>query len=168
MQNYNKKFSGMCISKVCKLAVVNIYQLPSEKGFDSENRHFCTCNVFTLKQRRNNICKMAHLLTKDTERAYPEQMLKILSTGVSVSVTKPEGGKRGHYPKQPRVSFLAFWGLMREYCQRKIRWCQRRNKTTMRKFQKGRRATMKAYGRMRRTSHLMTSGIMERARKIVV
>ena len=38
----------------------------------------------------------------------------------------------------------------------------------MRPWQKGRRGEMKAYGCMRRMSHLMTSGRMEKLRKFVV
>ena len=38
---------------------------------------------------------MAHLLTKEMEKAYPEQLVKMLSTGVASAVTNPGGGKRG-------------------------------------------------------------------------
>ena len=62
MQNYNKKFSKLRISNVCKLAGVKIYRLPSVKGFESDNRQIFMCNVFALKQCRNKLCKMAHLL----------------------------------------------------------------------------------------------------------
>ena len=54
------------------------------------------------------------------------------------------------------------------YCQRKFVLCLRRNTTTMRPWQKGRRWEMKAYGWMGRTIQLMTSGKMEKVRKIVV
>ena len=37
IQNYNKKFSKLCISNVCKLEGVKIYRLLSVKGFDGEN-----------------------------------------------------------------------------------------------------------------------------------
>ena len=37
MQNYNKKFSKLCISNVCKLAGVNFYRLLSVKGFEGKN-----------------------------------------------------------------------------------------------------------------------------------
>ena len=94
IQNYNKKFSKLRISNVCKLAGVKIYQLPSVKGFDSENGQLFTCNMFTLKQCKNKLCKMAHLLPPDMDKAYPEQLVKVLSTGVAAVVTKPEGGKR--------------------------------------------------------------------------
>ena len=94
MKNYNKKFSELCISNVCKLAEIKIYRLPSVKGFDGENDQLHTCNMFMLKQCRNKLRKMAHLLSTDTDKAYPEQLVKILSTGVAVAVTKPEGGKR--------------------------------------------------------------------------
>ena len=95
MQNYNKKFSELLISNVCKLAGVKNYQLSSVKGFDGKNEQLCTCNMFTLKQCRNKLCKMAHLLLTETEKVYPEQPVKMLSTGVSVEVTKTERGKRG-------------------------------------------------------------------------
>ena len=49
MQNYNKKFSELHISNMCKLEGVKIYGLPSVKGFDSKNRQIRTCNMFTLK-----------------------------------------------------------------------------------------------------------------------
>ena len=47
IQNKNKKFSELRISNVCKLAGVNIYRLPSVKGFGSENKQLCTCSMFT-------------------------------------------------------------------------------------------------------------------------
>ena len=56
------------------------------------------------------------------------------------------------------------WG----YCQRKVRWCRRRKTTTIRPWKKGRRGMMKAYGWVGRTSHLMTSGTVEKIRKIVL
>ena len=37
MQNYNKKFSELCIRNMCKLVGVNIYWLSSVNGFDVEN-----------------------------------------------------------------------------------------------------------------------------------
>ena len=37
IQNYNKKFSELRISNVCKLSGVKIYRLPSVKGFDGDN-----------------------------------------------------------------------------------------------------------------------------------
>ena len=95
MQNYNKNFSELRISNVCKLAEVKIYRLPSVKGFDGENGQLCTYNMFTLKQCRNKLCKMEHFLPTDMDKAYPEQLLKMLSTVVAAAVTKPEGGKRG-------------------------------------------------------------------------
>ena len=95
MQNYNKKFYEMSISNVCKMSGVKIYQLLSVKGFDGENGQICMCNTFTLKQCRNKICKIAHLIPTDMDRAYPEQLVKMMSTGVAAAVTKTEGGKRG-------------------------------------------------------------------------
>ena len=71
MQNYKKKFSELRISNVCKLEGVKIYQLPSVKVFDGENRQFCMCNMFTLKQYRNKLCKITHLLPTDMDKAYP-------------------------------------------------------------------------------------------------
>ena len=74
MQNYNKKFSELHISNVCKLTGVKIYQLPSVMGFDCENGQLCTCNMFTLKQCRNKQFKMAHLLPTEMEKACPEKI----------------------------------------------------------------------------------------------
>ena len=95
IQNYNKKFFKLCIRNMCNLAGVKIYQLPSVNGFDSENGQLCTCNMFTLKQCSNNLFKMAHLLPTDMDKAYLEQLVNMLSTGVAAAVTKPEGGKSG-------------------------------------------------------------------------
>ena len=94
MHNYNKNFSKLRIRNVCKLAGVKNFRLPSVKGFEGENGQLCTCNMFTLKQCRNKLCKMAHLLTTDIDKTYPEQLVKMLITGVSAAVTKNEGGKR--------------------------------------------------------------------------
>ena len=85
MQNYNKKFSELRIRKVCKLA----------KGFDVENGQLRTCNMFTLKQCRNKLCKMAHFLMTDMEKAYLDQIVKMLRTVVAATVKKPKGVKRG-------------------------------------------------------------------------
>ena len=71
IQNYNKKFYKLCISNMCKLEGVKIYQLLSVKGFESENGKICTCNMFTLKQCRNKICKMEHLIPTEMDKAYP-------------------------------------------------------------------------------------------------
>ena len=95
MQNDNKKFSALRISNVCKLAGVKIYQLPSVKVFDGENEQIFTCNMFTLKNCSNKLCKMAHLIPTDMDKAYPDQLVKMLRTGVIAAVTKPKGGKRG-------------------------------------------------------------------------
>ena len=65
------------------------------KGFDGENGQVFTSNMFMLKQCRNKLCKMAHLLSTDMEKSYLEQLVKMLSTGVASAVTKPEGGKGG-------------------------------------------------------------------------
>ena len=78
-----------------KMAGVKIYQLPSVKSFDDENGQLCTCNMFTLKQFRNKLCKIEHLLTTEMEKVYPEQLVKIMSTGVAAEDTNPKGGKRG-------------------------------------------------------------------------
>ena len=94
MKNYNKNFYKLHISNVCNLAGVDIYRLPSVKGFDCENGQLYTCNMFTLKQCRDKICKMAHLLLTDMDKAYPEQMVKMLITGVAAAVKKTEGVKR--------------------------------------------------------------------------
>ena len=95
MQIYNKNFPELRISNVCNLEEVKIYRLPSVYGFYGENGQRCTCNTFTLKQYRNKLCKMTHLIPTDMEKAYPEQLVKMLSTGVAAAVTKPEGGKMG-------------------------------------------------------------------------
>ena len=111
MQNYNKKFSELRIRNVCKLAGVNIYRLPSVKVFDGENRQLRTCNMFTLKQCSNKLCKMVQFLTTEIEKAYPEQLVKMLSTRVGVAVTKPEGEKRGRLFKTTQSDFPGLWGL---------------------------------------------------------
>ena len=80
---------------MCKLSRVKFYRLSSLKGFDGANRQLRMCNMFTLKQCRNKLCKMAHLLPTEMDKAYTEQLVKMLSTGVAAEVTKPEGGKRG-------------------------------------------------------------------------
>ena len=95
MQNYNKKISEIRIINVCNLTGVNIYQLSSVNGFYSDNRQLRTCNIFTMKQFRNKLCKMVHLLPTDMDKAYPEQLVEILSMRVTTAVTKPEVGKRG-------------------------------------------------------------------------
>ena len=50
IQNYNKKFSELCISNVYNLAGVKFYQLSSVKVFDGNNGQLRMCNMFTLKQ----------------------------------------------------------------------------------------------------------------------
>ena len=95
MNFYNNNFSKLRIRNVCKLAGVKFYGLTSVKGFDGENRKLHTCNMFTLIQCRNKLCKMAHLLPTDMDKEYPEQLVEILSTRVGAAVTKPERGKRG-------------------------------------------------------------------------
>ena len=61
---------------------VKTYQLPSVKGFGGKNRQLLTCNMFTLKQYRNKLCNMAHLLLTKIDKAYSEQLVKMLSTVV--------------------------------------------------------------------------------------
>ena len=95
MQNYNKKFPELCISNVCKLAGVKIYQLTSVKSFDGENVQLRTCNMFVLKQYMNKLCKIVHLLPTEMEKSYTEQLVNMLSMVVAEAVTKPKGGKRG-------------------------------------------------------------------------
>ena len=73
------------------MAGVNIYRVLSVKGFYVENIHLRTCNMFTLKHFRNKICNMEHLLPTKMDKAYPEQLVNIMSTGVAAVVTKPEG-----------------------------------------------------------------------------
>ena len=91
--NYNKKFSELRISNVCKLAGVKFYRLLSVKGFEGENGQLCTCNIFTLKQYRNKLCKMAHLLPTDMDQSYLEELVNMLIMRVASVVTKPKGGK---------------------------------------------------------------------------
>ena len=110
IQFYNKNFSELCINNVGNLAGVNNYQLPSVKGFDGENGQICTYNMFTSKQCSIKLCKMAHLLPTDMDKIYPEQLVKMLSTGVAAANIKPEGGKGGDYPEQPRVHFRVSGG----------------------------------------------------------
>ena len=57
---------------------------------------------------------------------------------------------------------------MWEYCQSKVLWRRRRNKTTIRPCQKGRRGTKNAYVWMDRMKHLIASGTIEKVRKIVL
>ena len=95
MQNYNNKFSKLHIRNVCNLAGVKFYQFTSVKGFDGDNGQLCTCNMYMLKHFREKLCNMAHLLPTDMEKAYPEQLVNILSTGVAAAVTKTKGVKRG-------------------------------------------------------------------------
>ena len=71
MQKYNKKFSELRISNVCKLEGVKIYRLPNVKGFDIEKGQLRTCNMFNLKKCSNKLCKMALFLKMETEKAYP-------------------------------------------------------------------------------------------------
>ena len=71
IQNYNKKFSKLRISNMCKLVGVKSYLLPSVKGFDSENVQLSTFSMFTLKQCRNKLFKMTHLLPTDMDKTYP-------------------------------------------------------------------------------------------------
>ena len=85
----------MIISNVCKLSGVKIYQLPIVKCFDGKSGKFCMFDMFTLKECSNKLCNMEHLMPTDMDKAYPEQLVKILITGVLASVTKPEGEKGG-------------------------------------------------------------------------
>ena len=75
---------------MCKLAGVKIYQLPSVKGFDCETGQLCACNIFVLKHCRNKLCKMEYLIPTEVDKAYQEQLVNMLSTGVAAAVTKPE------------------------------------------------------------------------------
>ena len=74
---------------------VKIYRLTILKGFDGENGQLHMCNMFTLKKCSNKLFNMAHLLLTEMDKAYPDKLIKMLSTGVAVAVTKPEGGKGG-------------------------------------------------------------------------
>ena len=44
------------------------------------------CNMFILKQCRNKLCKMVHLLPTEMYKAYPEQLVKMLITVVAAAV----------------------------------------------------------------------------------
>ena len=65
--------------------------------------------MFMLKQFRNKLCNMASLLPTEMDKAYPEQLLKILRTGVAAAVTKPEGGKRGWLSQTTQSAFTCLW-----------------------------------------------------------
>ena len=80
MQNYNNNFSELHIGNVYTLARVKFYRLSSLKGFDGANGQLRMCNMFMLKQCRNKLSNMAHLFPTDMYKAYPEQLVKILST----------------------------------------------------------------------------------------
>ena len=95
IHNYNKNFYKLRIRNVCKLSGVKVYQLLSVNVFDGENGQLRMCNMFKLKQSSNKLCKMAQLLLTDMDQEYLKKPVKILGTGVSAVVTKPEGGKMG-------------------------------------------------------------------------
>ena len=95
MQNYNKNLSELRKSNVYKLVGVNIYQLPSVNDFGCGNGQLRRCNMFKLKQCGNKLCKMAHWLPTEMDKAYLEQMVKMLSTSLVAVVTKTEIEKRG-------------------------------------------------------------------------
>ena len=57
---------------------------------------------------------------------------------------------------------------MWEYRQRKFGRCHSSKTTTIRPWKRGGKGKMKAYGLMGRMIHMMTSGKMEKVRKIVV
>ena len=110
-QNYNKKFSKLRISNVCKLAEVKIYKLLSLKGFDGEKGQLCMYNMFTLKQYRNKLCKMDYLLPTEMDKAYPEQLVKMLSTGVVVAVFKSAGVKGGWISQTTQSAYPGLCGF---------------------------------------------------------
>ena len=64
------------------------------EGFDGKKGQFCTCNIFTSKQCRNELCKMAHLMPTEMEKEILDSLVNMLSTGVAEAVTKLEGGKK--------------------------------------------------------------------------
>ena len=80
---------------MCKLAGVKIYLLPNVKGFNGENGQLCTCNMFAVKEFSNKLSKMMNLLPTEMDKAYPEQLVKMMSTGVAAAVRKTNGEKRG-------------------------------------------------------------------------
>ena len=69
------------------------------------------CTMFTLKQCRNNLYKMEQLLPTDMDKAYPEQLINMLSMGVALAVTKLEEGKRGRLSRTIQSAFPGLWGL---------------------------------------------------------
>ena len=102
MHNYNRKFSELHIRNMCNLKGVKTYQLPSVKCFHGENRKLCMCNMFTLKQCREKLCMMAHLLLMRMDKAYTEQLVNMLNTAVSVPIYKNRSRKkRMTIPKNP-------------------------------------------------------------------
>ena len=54
---------------------------------------------------------MAHLLPTEMDKAYIEQLVKILSTGVATAVKKPKGVKRGWLSQTTQSAFPSLWGL---------------------------------------------------------
>ena len=111
IHNYNKKFSELRTSNVCNMKGVKNYRLPSVKGFDSKDGQLPMCNIFILKQCRNKLCKMAHLLLTDMDKAYPEKLVNMLSTVLVVAVTKPGREKMGQLSQTTQSAFPGLWRL---------------------------------------------------------
>jgi hypothetical protein len=95
MSDYNKKYDSLTISRLCKAAGVQLFRLPSAKGFSGEDGQLKTCSMFALKICMNTTCKMAHLYPEEMDKAYPEKMVAMLSKGVAALIIKPEKKKGG-------------------------------------------------------------------------
>ena len=94
------------------------------------------------------------------DKAYPEQLVKILSTRVAVAVTKPEGGKRGRLYQTTQSDFPGLWGMNVRIIPKESLEVSEEEDNNDETMEEGGRGEMKAYGYMGRTSLMMTSGIM--------
>ena len=52
-----------------------------------------------------------NLLPTEMDKAYPEQLVKILRTGVAAAVTKTKGEKRGWLSQTTQSASPGLWGL---------------------------------------------------------
>ena len=66
--------------------------------------------MFTLKQCRNKLCKMEHLLPTEIEKAYTEKLVNIIIMGVAVAVKILKEERWDDYPKEPKVTLPASGG----------------------------------------------------------
>ena len=55
---------------------------------------------------------MAHFISTEMDKAYPEKLVHILSTGVSAAVTKTEGGKMVGLSQTTQSAFPGLWGMI--------------------------------------------------------